>query len=382
VPLGLVVAAVQLGISFSVLLGAQQLSSKAHQLGGAPRQGGQAQVFDLKMASTPAERSQQIERLIRQSRVADLFDLTSASSRALAGLGTVDLAITECGRCSQGGIATPLRAVPVAISSVSPDTFRAMNVQLNQGRLLRTTDDWSAPRAVVINRSLARDHFESGNALGRRLQLGEGPKNSFVVVGMVEDTQPLALGGALQPSYVVYASVLQLPPSTAELLVRRHDGEPSLNTVGMVRSLGSEADHWARYAAPLNWFARALSLGGGLILILATLGTGICMYQWVTAAMLELAIRRAVGARRRHIVFYVVWRVVAVAAAGVGLGLMLNDVTSLPLAAITSGLPAPASDVALQMGLLILGAALTGACIPAWRVAHLDPAGLMARLEE
>ena len=377
IPPGLVIAALQLGISFAVLLGGQQLATKAHQLGGVTSHQSDGRVFDLTIAGTPAERSKQLEHLMRHSRVAGLFDLTSiASPGALAGLGTVDLAITECGRCSQGGIATPLRAVPVAISSVSPDSFRAMNVQLAQGRLFRETDDWSSPRAVVINRSLARDHFEAGNAVGRRLQLGEGPENSFVVVGMVEDTQPIALGGALQPPYAVYTSVLQLPPSTVEVLVRgRSVG------VSAAGSSGSEAAYWAAYTAPLEWFARALSFGGGLILIIAALGTGICIYQWVAATMPELAIRRAVGARRRAIGVYVFSRVVAVAVAGVAFGLVLNDFSSLPLAAVTSGLPTPQRGVVLQMGLVILGAALAGAWIPAWRVSRLDPAGLMAQLE-
>ena len=48
--------------------------------------------------------------LIERSGLSGLFEVASLSSPgALEGLGTVSLAIAECGACYQGGIATPLR---------------------------------------------------------------------------------------------------------------------------------------------------------------------------------------------------------------------------------------------------------------------------------
>src|SRR5204863_7140140 len=132
----------------------------------------------LQIPASPAERSQQLAELIRRSAVADLFDVASLSSPgALNDLGTVNTVITECGACSLGGIATPLRPVPVSLSIVSADTFRALNTALIEGRWLSDKDDWHAQRVALITRGLARTHFQNGEALGRRIHLGEGANN-------------------------------------------------------------------------------------------------------------------------------------------------------------------------------------------------------------
>ena len=391
VPPGLTVAGLQLAISFAVLLAAAQIGRQAVLLvgqGGAEANG-DGQILRIDTSGSPAERARHLRALIRQSGLGDLLDVTSVSSPgALEGLGTVDLAITDCGRCSQGGIATPLRAVPVALSVVSPDTFRALSVPLIEGRSIAAIDDWKAPRAVVVNRALASAHFENGNAVGRHIQIGQGSNGWFEVVGIVENRKPASLGGALQPPYAAYASVLQFPPSTVEVLLRPGAGHAipegpvraALSSVGTVGQVMTEAAWWARRASPLRWFANALWIGGGLVLVMAILGTGAVMYQWVAALMPELAVRRAVGARRRDVLFHVLSRAVIVALAGAGLGLVLNDLTSTPLAALVSGVPGIDVAAGSRIALVLIAAALVGAFVPAWRAARTDPATLAARL--
>jgi putative ABC transport system permease protein len=224
--------------------------------------------------------------------------------------------------------------------------------------------------------------------VGRRIQVGQGSNNSFEVVGVVEDTKPVALGGALQPPYAVYASVLQFPPGTVDLLVRPRAGqaipEPrllaALNPVGTVTRVMTEEKWWAGKAAPLRWFANALWIGGAMTLIMAIFGTGAAMHLWVAALMPELAMRRAVGARRRDVMIHVLSRAAIVGVAGVAVGLVLNDLTSAPLAALVPGVPAIDVAAGSRLGLVLLGAALAGALLPAWRASRSDPAVLAALL--
>jgi len=391
VPPSLTVAGLQLAISFAVLLAAAQIGRQARVLvagaGGEAHGGGQ--ILQLNTTGTPAERARRLAELIRRSGLAGVLEISSVTSPgALEGLGTVDVAITDCGRCWQGGIATPQRAVPIAFSVVSPDTFRAMNVHVVEGRSIAESDDWSARHAIVVSRALAMAHFENGNAVGRRIQVGQGPNNSFEVVGIVEDTKPVALGGALQPPYAVYASVLQFPPSTVDLLVRPRRGRPIseswlrtlLAPVGRVIRAGTEEKWWAETAAPLRWFAKALWIGGALTLILAISPTAHPPHQWVDALMPELAMRRAVGARRRDVIIHVLSRAAIVAAAGVALGLVLNDLTSGPLAALVPGVPGIDVAAGSRLALVLVTAALVGALLPAWRASRRDPAALAALL--
>jgi putative ABC transport system permease protein len=391
VPPGLTVAGVQLAISFAVLLAAAQIGDHARGLIGddGVEARGRGQILQLDTAGTPAERAGRLADLIRQSGLADFLDVMSVTSPgALEGLGTIDVAITDCGRCSQGGIATPQRAVAVAISVVSPDTFRAMNVRLIEGRAIAAGDDWTAPRAVVVNHALASAHFQDGRAVGRHIQIGEGPNNWFKVVGVVEDTQPVALGGALEPPYAVYGSVLQLPPSTVDVLVRPRAGlrvpdgwlRTALQQVGTISRVVTEEQWWADAAAPLRWFAIALWIGGALILVQAIFGTGVATHLWVAALLPELAMRRAVGARRRDVLLHVLSRAVVVATVAVALGLVLNDLTSGPLGSLIPGVPGIDVAASGRLALVLVVAALAGALIPAWRASRAQPAALAALL--
>ncbi len=393
VPPSLSAAGMQLAISFAVLLAAAQIGRHARVLvgegeGGVATRGG-GQVLQLDTSGTPAERARRLSDLIQASGLAGLLDVTSVTSPgALEGLGTVNVAITDCGRCSLGGIATPQRPVAVAFSAVSPDTFRALNVHVIEGRSIGPGDDWRGRRAVVVNHALASAHFENGRAVGRRIQIGEGQDNWFEVVGVVEDTQPVALGGALEPPYAVYGSVLQLPPSTVDLLVRPRAGvalseasvRATVTPFGTVTRVVAENMWWAEKAAPLGWFANALWIGGALVLVLAIFGTGASTHLWVAALMPELAVRRAVGARRRDVLIYVLTRAAVVGIAGVGFGLVLSDLTSTPLASLVPGVSGNDLASSLPLAFVLLAAAQAGAWLPAWRAARTQPARLAALL--
>ncbi len=376
VPPSLFVAGLQLAISFAVLLAATQIGSHARLLVRTDKDGplGNGQVLQLDTTGSPAERARHLSDLIRQT---GFMSITSPG--ALEGLGTVDVAITDCGRCTLGGIATPQRPVAVAFSVVSPDTFRAMNIHLVEGREITAHDDWTGPRAVVVNHALASAHFENGRAVGRHIQIGEGPNSWFEVVGVVEDTQPVALGGALEPTYAVYGSVLQLPPTTVDVLVRPPLAAP-LKQLGTVRRVVSEEQWWTEQATPLRWFANALWIGGALVLVLAILGTGAATHLWVAALMPELAMRRAVGARRRDVLIHVLARAAVVALAGVGFGFVLSDLTSTPLASLDPGVSGNDLAAIMRLALVLVVAALTGAAIPAWRASRAQPATLAALL--
>jgi ABC-type antimicrobial peptide transport system permease subunit len=397
-PPGLVVATLQLGISFVALLAAAQLARHAGRLLGearAPARVG-GHVVQIGVHGRPAERAARYASLLAQLGTGGAFELSSLSSPGgLVGLGTVDLVITDCGRCSQGGIATPLRPVAATLSVVSPDTFRAMGLPVMRGRTFAASDGWNARRVAVVSRALATRHFEGGVAVGRKIRVGQGPGDWFTVIGVVEDRAPQGFGGAFQPPYTVYMNALQAPPSAVELLVRARGGTGGaratavlddvlravLGTSGTVMRRLPESGLLAAEAAPIAWFGRVVSLGGWAVLVIAVLGTFAVMHLWVTALMPELAVRRAVGARRRDVLQHVLARAAAVGLAGAASGLWLGELMSEPLASLLVGLPGIDLELAPRLALGLVAAALAGALVPAWRATRADLAVLTARLE-
>jgi putative ABC transport system permease protein len=394
-PLGLTVPTVQLAISFAMLLVAAQLTRHAGGLlqavPAATRSNGQ--ILQLDVRSPRVERAARYASLLRRLGEDGAYDLVSLSSPgALAGLGTVDVVLTDCGRCSQGGIFTPIRPVLAAISAVSPDTFRAMGIPVLSGRGIAVADSSGRPRVAVISRTLAQRHFEQQGAIGRKIHVGQGPDDAwYTVVGIVENRSPAGFGGALAPSYGVYLSALQFAPAAADLLVRPRAAGSGLGSVerAVHASLGTgavvrrvaEAERVAAEAAPVRWFERLVSLEGVAVLAIAVFGTFAVMQSWVTALLPELAVRRAVGARRRHIFEYVLLRGIAVASCGVALGLWLGEITSDPLASLVAGLPLWDLALVPRPAVALVVAALAGAVIPARRAARADPAGVLATLE-
>lgn len=385
IPPGLAATTLQLGVSCAILLVAGQIARNARQmLNSRPSAMSEGQILQIDTSGIPAERSRQLGEFISRSASARLSDVTSVTSPgALDGLGVVDVVITDCGRCSQGGIATPLRPVAASVSAISADSFGAMNLSIVEGRPFTDKDDWNAPRVVVVNRALALAHFENGEAIGRRVRIGLGRDNWFQVVGVIDNRRSVSIGGALQPNYAVYTNVLQTPPSTVDVLVRRRaDSKPVqalLPTLaGRVRHVTSEENWWAERAGPLKWFSAIIYLGGSLVFFLALLGTAAVMHLWISELTQEMALRRAVGARRRQVFLYTFSRVAAVAGLGVSIGFVLGDLASIPLESITPGIPAIDLTSGLRIGIAFLFAGWAGAFLPTWRVSRADPAGALS----
>jgi putative ABC transport system permease protein len=277
--------------------------------------------------------------------------------------------------------------VLIAYHAVSADTFRTMGIKVLAGRGLTEADGWEAPRVAVVSRSLAHDHFERQGAVGRNIQIGEGLSNWYKVVGVVDDLEPRAFGGALGPRYAVYLSTLQHPPSAAQLLVRpRGAGSPpdvisTLSGIPGIRGGPTSAEESALVrseTAPIQWFGNVIGLEGWVVLMLAVASAFVLMHLWVLSVRHEIGVRRAVGATRVRILGFIVSRSLAVVAGGALFACWLGIMVWGSLSATITGLPE--WDVSVLLGYLpLLGvAAVTGALVPALPVLRRPPARVLA----
>jgi putative ABC transport system permease protein len=347
-------------------------------------------VFPIALPHTaPADRAARYAELLRelQARGFDSVSLTSPGTRL--GLGPVSFVTTDCGRCSESGIWLPWRVKPATYQFVSADTFRLLDVRLAAGRGITAGDGPGAPRVAVVSRSLALREFEDGKAIGRRIKTGDDGADWSTVVGVVEDPSAVGLGGALQPRYTVYLSVLQHPPGSAELLVRApHDGnlsgnvqpalEAALRRHGPAPAWQSESSLLVAETAPLLWFGRAFAIQGWTMLGIAVVGAFALMSLWVRSLLGELGVRRAVGARRRDLFGFVLARAAGVSVAGVATGLWFGWPVWNELPRVVPGLGPWSPAIVSQAACVLVGAALAGALVPAWRVARMAPSVMIA----
>ena len=385
---GLVVPAFQFAVSLAILTGAARVGIRANELlrisGG---QGGvaAATVVRLDGDSALAARAARYEGLVRALKADHRHHLVSLSGAgALAGLGPVDFVTTDCGQCREGFIYTPFRPVPATITAMSADTFRAIGLRVITGRGLADTDRWSSRKVAVISSTLAARDFKDGNAVGRTILVGRGEESAwYKVVGVVPDRLVEGIGGALAPRKAVYVSALQTPPAHVELLV---DGSATpaaalLRSAGRVTEVTSLPGLRARETSVLVWFGDLTRAAGWAVLCIALAGMFAVMERWIAAVGPELAVRRAVGARRAHVVNFVLARALGVASAGAGAGLVLAIFVSGALEDAFPGLPAWSWPAALAIGGALVAATTVGALVPGWAVIRAAPAAKLAELE-
>jgi len=385
-PLPLIVPALQLGLSLTALTAAALLQRQARPLmagGGGQHLNGT--VFEITAPEAPLEaRAEQYTRLLKAIDGASL-----ASPGTLVGSGMGDVVITDCGNCAQGGLARPLHEVPATHYLVSSDTFRVLGLTAMAGRIITTADRWNTGRVAVVNRALALQHFEEGRAVGRKILVQRERGEWYTVVGVVGDRSPVSFGSGLQPPFAVYLSVLQHPARSVDLFVPAQGdaGAGVVAEAAIRRTFAGTATRvvpatargmLAAEVAPLRWFERLFRAEGWAILAVATLGTFVVMRLWVASLWYEFGLRRAVGARRRDIFWFLGLRAAGVALGGIAIGLWCGVMLWGALAAIVPGLPVWDVQLALRSAPLLLAATGAGALLPAWQVARATPVQLVS----
>ena len=268
--------------------------------------------------------------------------------------------------------------------------FRTVGVPLVAGRLFDARDNLTAPRALIINQTMAHRYFAGANPIGQRIAFDRVPDSSSVwhtVVGVVGDEhqaelsmpprsevfEPIAQDGRGTLRYIIQSSGAD--PLTFVPAVRRtvHDLDPTL-PVFDIRTLDD-----VRQAATARQRFLLLLLGafGVTALILATVGAFGVASQRARGRTREIGIRIALGAQRSEILRLVAGGGLAVAGVGMVLGAGAALVGSRALGSMLYGV-APGDPLTIMLAAAVLGLAVLGASwMPARRAAQVDPAQVL-----
>jgi putative ABC transport system permease protein len=266
------------------------------------------------------------------------------------------------------------------LRKVTPAFFKAMGIQLRQGRYFNDLDHSDGTPVAIISETAAKRYWTNRQAIGGQLRF---PWPGWMsVVGVVADVRNNDLKEAELPAvYVPYDQSPELPFAIAV----RATGDPAATTA-LIRSvmlevakdtplsrertmsaLVSESVLGARAAA-------VLLLGfGGLALLLGSIGTYGLVAYGVEARQREFAVRMAVGAGAGNVMQLVLRDGARLAAWGLGAGLA----GAFALSGTIRGLlfqVAPNDPVTFTAAPLLLAVTAMIACaIPAWRATRVDP---------
>jgi predicted permease len=311
--------------------------------------------------------------------------------RAVGALpGVRGVALTQHGLIGSGwsqGMAelsgaAPLKRVRFWRQWVSEGFFETLGIPLVAGRRLGPEDGRIAPHAVVVNRRFVRDYLHGESPLGRTFKDGDWVGT---VVGVVGDAKYGSLRDEAPPTaYLPYRqSARQYPASM--ILHARVEGDAGA-AVGEIRRavlaldpavppimIQTQQEVINRALFAERTLAALSGAFGLLALALASVGLFGTMSYAVARRTGEIGVRMALGAPRPAVLRMVLRETMAIAAAGVAVGLPLAWLGSRLMAGLLFGLSPHDPGTIGGAVSVVLAVTLASGALPAIRASRVDP---------
>jgi predicted permease len=266
-------------------------------------------------------------------------------------------------------------------SVVGPGYFGTYGTPIAAGRDFGVGDTAGAPPIAIVNRSYARKFFPDRNALGEIA-------DKRAIVGIFGDAVFATVRTGVRPTiYIPLAQSAGIGPpgrTSVDVSVRVDSGSPALLARDISAALDAIDPGLSYSFRPLQEYVdasvsqerivAALSgLFGGLALLLAGLGLyGVTSYA-VSRRQFEVGIRLALGAQRLDVLRLVLVRSLAIACAGLALGLAGAVATARYLEAMLFGIVPLDPLTFVVVAAVILLVAGAAAYFPARRATRIDP---------
>jgi putative ABC transport system permease protein len=280
--------------------------------------------------------------------------------------------------------------------AVGPGYLKTMGMPLIKGRFITDQDTENSRRVMVIDENLADGLFPGQDPLGKRLVIPMAG-DPWEIVGVVEHVKHMGLveDAHSKIRYQFYMPFLQIPDqfmglagTNISLLVRTNLDAPVIAEQIKTQMLDVDKDQpifgarsmnevVARSISQRRLLMTLLAVFASVALALAAVGIYGVMSYAVAQRTHEIGIRMALGASVADVLRLVVGRGMALALAGVALGLVgtyiVGQVLSSWLAGLLFGVEATDLATFIIISAILVLVALGACYVPARRATKVDP---------
>jgi predicted permease len=268
-------------------------------------------------------------------------------------------------------------------SLVSPGYFRAMQIPLLEGRDFSYDDRPDTTSVAIVSQTMERQFFPDTDPIGQRFHWGD--RALFTIIGVAADVHISALDA--DPPPMIYNSMFQVESgasgrtafvlrtpgvtqglfSTVQRQVWSVDNDLPVYNSSSLASLVSESLAQKRFTVLL------LGNFAVITLLLAAIGLFGVISYFVAERTREFGVRIALGANRRSIYWPVITRAALLGLAGCILGLGISLFVSRVLQSTLYQVSHFDLMTLLLAPMVLLGAVLVAAYLPAYRATRVDP---------
>jgi predicted permease len=338
---------------------------------------------------TWGERAAYFDQLQKKSATVPGVTMTAISSNATPPANGFPTHVEFLGKTAQD-------EQKVLVNFVSPAYFPVLRIPLAQGRIWDETENRNSAHLAVINQTMARRYFPSGDAIGHSLKVPElrnvPPYNLsppegvgwLQIVGIVADKLDDGLRKPIQPEVFVPYTISMgmytqiLVRSEVSPLTLVHAIGAQVNSIDADQQINGQVldlEHWITTQPEIqqeHLVAWLFGLFAGLGLVLAAVGLYSVVSYTVAQRTGEFGIRMALGAPRTHVLRIVFASTVLSVGCGMAAGLVLTFSLQRLLAHWAEGSSHDPLVVVLAALLLSL-VAFMACAVPARRASQVDP---------
>jgi predicted permease len=263
----------------------------------------------------------------------------------------------------------------------SPGYFTTLRARLREGRYYTEEDETTKLPVVVINQTMARQYFATGQAIGQQIKVWN--RLQLRIIGVIDDIREGPLEMEVRPAfYIPYDAG---PDWEFGLAVRAEQEEELLPALhAAIHELDPGIAIYAEstmsgkiHDSPSATIHRGSAwLVGGFAataLLLGVVGLyGVIAYS-VSQRTREIGVRMALGAGRGRVMKMVMREAGWLTAVGIAAGLACSLIAATMMRGLLFGVSAWDGSTLIVVAVVLGGAALAASAIPARRAASVDP---------